>query len=398
MSAPVLIAGAGPAGLSLAIALRIAGVEAEVVDAAAGPKGEPRAAVVWPRTAQVLAGWGLGPALAAAALPLGAARVHVRGRERGALRFGSLPLAFPRPLVIEQDAVERLLLARLEALGGAVRWDVALTGFEAGTDGVAARLRGASGERETRCGWLVGAEGARSVVRKGAGLAFRGRARPDVVCIQANACVRWQLEDRVGEGRFFLGRHATLGAFATPAGDHRLYVFRRDDDPAREAPPVLEEMERVVAELTGDASVRLSPAARPWLNFARFQERTAERLVRGRAVLVGDAAHVWPAVGGHGMAVGIAGAHRLAGALAEAVAGRADAGGLAAYDRAQRRLAWRTARLADLDLLERPHGPLALAALDAVLPGLLARPAVSRGVERVIAGLGHPPAALTPAA
>ena len=397
MSAPVLIAGAGPTGLSLAIGLRLAGVEAVVVDAGQGPKGEPRAAVVWPRTAQVLAGWGLGPALAAAALPLSGARVHVRGRERGTLRFGALTLAFPRPLVIEQDAVERLLLARLEALGGGVRWGVAMAGLSQDAEGVTARLRSAAGDGAVRCAWLAGADGARSVVRKAAGLAFRGRPRPDVVCIQANARVRWRFEDRPGEGRFFLGRHATLGAFATPAGDHRLYVFRRDDDPARRTPPTLEEMERVVARITGDASVRLACAARPWLNLARFQERTAERLVHGRVLLAGDAAHVWPAVGGHGMAVGVAGAHRLAGAVADAIAG-GDLRALAAYDRAQRRLAWRTARLADLDLLERPHGPLALAGLDAVLPALLCRAAVSRGVERVIAGLGHPATALTPAA
>ena len=393
----MLIAGAGPAGLSLAIGLRLAGVEAEVIDAAAEPKREPRAAVVWPRTAQVLAGWGLGPGLRAGGVALAAARVHVRGRERGTLRFGDLPLALPRPLVIEQDAVEDLLRARLAELGGRVRTGVRLEALEFGADHAEVRLATAAGEERRRFAWVAGAEGARSVVRKAAGLRFLGRPRPDVTCLQGNARVRWRWEDRPGEGRFFLGRGATLGAFVTPVGDHRLYAFRADADLARTGPPTLGEVEALARELTGDARLRLEPPARPWLNFARFQERTAERLVRGRALLVGDAAHVWPAVGGHGMAVGIAGAHRLAADLAAVVRGEADARVLDGYCRDQRRLARRCARLADLDLLERPHGPMTLAALDALLPALLGAPAVARGVERVIASLGHAPGPATAA-
>ncbi len=392
---PVLIAGAGPAGLTLAIGLRLAGVEAEVIDAAPEPKREPRAAVVWPRTAEVLAGWGLGPGLRAGGVPLAAARVHVRGRERGALRFGDLPLAFPRPLVIEQDAVEDLLRARFAELGGRVRAGVRLDGLELAPEHADVRLATAAGEERRRFAWVVGAEGARSAVRKAAGLRFLGRPRPDVTCLQGNARVRWRFEDRTGEGRFFLGRGATLGAFVTPAGDHRLYMFRSDPDPDRAGPPTLGEVEALARELTGDAGLRLEPPARPWLNFARFQERTAERLVRGRALLVGDAAHVWPAVGGHGMAVGVAGAHRLAGELAPVVRGEADPRALEGYCRDQRRLARRCARLADLDILERPNGPATLAALDLTLPVLLGLPAVGRGVERIIAGLGHGP---TPAA
>ncbi len=390
----VLIAGAGPAGLALAIGLRLRGVEAVVVDRATGPKHEPRAAVVWPRTARALAGWGLAPALEAEGLPLAAAHVHVRGRARGTLRFGSLPAPFSRPLVIEQHAVERLLLLRFEALGGRVRWGEALESVDAGAGEATARL--ASGQE--RFAWVVGAEGARSVVRKAMGVRFAGRPRPDVVCIQANARPRWRFPDIPGEGRFFLQPGATLGAFRTPDGDHRLYIFARDDDPARTAPPTLEEMTARVRVLTGDDGLTLEPPAHSWLNFARFQERVAERLRAGPLLLVGDSAHVWPAVGGHGMAIGIAGAHRLAGALADAVGGRGVAG-LDAYDRAQRSLARRTARLADLDVLERPNGAATLAVLDALLPALLAVPAVGRGVERVIASLDHPePRALAPAA
>lgn len=397
MSGDVLVVGAGPAGLALAIGLRVRGVEAVVVDRAHGPKHEPRAAVVWPRTAQALAGWGLGEALEAESLPLAAAHVHIRGRRRGALRFGSPAVTFSRPLVIEQHAVERLLLRRFEALGGRVRWREALEGVEADATGAVARLARGPRSGPERFRWVVGAEGARSVVRRAMGVRFVGRARPDVVCIQANARPRWRFPDLPGEGRFFLAPGATLGAFRTPDGDHRLYIFARDEDPARTAPPTLAEMQERLRRITGDADLRLEPPAHAWLNFARFQERIAERLRVGPLLLVGDSAHVWPAVGGHGMAIGVAGAHRLAGALADAVDGGGEAG-LDAYDRAERALARRTARLSDMDILERPNGAATVAVLDAVLPALLAVPAVGRGVERVIASLDHPsPAVLTPA-
>ena len=387
--ADVLVVGAGPVGLMLAVGLRLHGVDVLVVDRDRPGRHAPRAAVVWPREAEALAQFGLGAALRAAALPLRAAHVHAGGARLGALRFGSLQSAFPQPLVIEQHAVERLLLARYAELGGRIAWETALEGWreagsEAGTGaGVVARLAGGG---EVRAGWLVGCDGARSVVRKGMGARFRGRRVRNLECVQINATPRWGFDAPPGEGRFFMAPGAVMGCFPTVEGHWRFYCFKHDDPPRREGSPGVAEMEALLAQLSG-APVSLEPSAPVWLNRARFQRRAASRLVRGRALICGDAAHVWLAVGGHGMAAGLLGAHNLAWKLAAVAKGEAAPALLASYAREQRAAARAVEAHMRLDLLEAPQPAPVFALLRRAFPALLASRAVGRRVEAMLGDL-----------
>lgn len=378
--AQVLVVGAGPVGLMLGVGLSLHGVDVLVVDRADPGRHAPRAAVVWPREAEALAAYGLGEALCAASLALSTAHIHAGGERLGALSFGDLESAFPQPLVIEQHAVERLLLARYLELGGRVSWRTAVADLQIYGDGVEARLDGGG---RVSADWVVGCDGASSLVRKRMGARFAGAPVKNLECVQINGRPRWAHDAPPGEGRFFLAPGAAVGCFPTADGHWRFYCFKVDDRPDRTGPPDAEEMSELLTRLTS-SPVEVEPAEPAWFNRARFQRRTATKFCEGRALLCGDAAHVWPAVGGHGMAAGLLGAHNLAWKLAAVMRRGADVALLDTYAQEQRRTARAIRGHMRLDLLEAPQPPAVFAVMRRLLPALLPNRAVGRRLEAML--------------
>src|ERR671916_884016 len=166
--ADVIVVGAGPVGLALAIGLRRRGLGVRLVDKAAETKREARAAVIWPRTREVLADFGVEDTFQRAANELRSVAVYADGDRLGELELGRLATAYPFPLVIEQDATERLITEHLEELGVRVEWRTEVTDVRSFDDQAEATLRRADGSEERAVsGWVVGCEGSRSVVREG---------------------------------------------------------------------------------------------------------------------------------------------------------------------------------------------------------------------------------------
>ena len=383
LSAEVLVAGAGPAGLALGLALARLGVRTLIVDAAPEPRAEPRAAVVWPREAELLAGMGLGPALRQASTPLGTTHVFMGRRRLGELRFGANDSAFPQPLLIEQHVLQHLMLAELERLCGSVLWRTSLTAFQLDHDGVRASVAGPDGSARVRAGWIVGCDGARSLVRKRLGVAFDGSTARNLEVVQVKARLDWPYDPT--EGALFLAANHALGSFPMPGGQRRFYCFKTIEEPDRTSAPTLAEMERLIGAMMGGAPVTLSDA--DWLSRARFQRRIAARMRVGRALLAGDAAHVWPAVGGHGMAMAVQDACNLAWRLAAVIHRQGPDALLDVYGQEQRAQAAALIARMDLDLLERPlPGPL-VAALGLVLPPLLKIDRAQTAIEMMLSDL-----------
>jgi 2-polyprenyl-6-methoxyphenol hydroxylase-like FAD-dependent oxidoreductase len=174
----VLIAGAGPTGLTLAVCLQRYGVQVRLVDRLEGPSPLSRALVVQPRTLEVFDDLGLIDSELARGLRMDAANLVARGGRQAHLRFGAfsgLESHDPFPLILPQDATEALLSERLMAQGGRVEWSVELLEHRPVENAVEVSLRHADGRTETvRTRWLVGCDGARSQVRKSAGIPFEG--------------------------------------------------------------------------------------------------------------------------------------------------------------------------------------------------------------------------------
>ena len=175
---PVLIAGAGPTGLVLALWLTKSGVAVRIVDRSAGPGTTSRALAVQARTLEFYRQLDLANAVVEAGVQVAAVNLWVRGARAARVPLteigrGLSPFSFA--LVYPQDAHEMLLVERLAALGVQVERRTELVSFEQRADGVSALLRCADGAEE-RCeaSFLAGCDGARSTVREVLRIGFPG--------------------------------------------------------------------------------------------------------------------------------------------------------------------------------------------------------------------------------
>jgi 2-polyprenyl-6-methoxyphenol hydroxylase-like FAD-dependent oxidoreductase len=389
-SAEVLVVGAGPVGLTLAIALRRLSVGVRVVDKAPETKRQPRACVIWPRAEEALAQLGVVDPLVDLANGFGGAEVYANARRLGELEMGDVPSAYPRPLVVEQHDTERLLAEQLERMGVRVEWGAEVADVRVFGDRAEADLKRADGSRETAsAGWVVGAEGTRSVVRERLGIPFEGGRRKNLQALQVNAVAKnWPYPYQEDRGYFFLAPGVSIGVFPLPVGGYRFFAFADDPDPSRKDPPTLGEMRELVARTAGAPGLVLEPTEPSWLNRARFADRVAATLRRGRALLVGDAAHAWAPIGGHGMNAGIRGAHNLAWKLAAVVRGEAREELLDTYSGEQRAAARAVMDEMRFNALEIPLPPLGLRAFAAAAPFALSSGAFKRRLEFALSDLG----------
>ncbi|MFD5325480.1 FAD-dependent monooxygenase [Streptomyces sp. NPDC127092] len=386
----VCVVGAGPVGLTLAIALRRLGIGVRVVDRAPAAKLEARALVVWPRAAEALDALGVAGTLGRHAVELGEVTIHGAGRRLGELTTGWHRSAHSRPLNIEQHDIERLLCAELARLGTEVEWDSEVTDVKVHDDRAEFSLLLGDGSAESgTASWIVGCEGTASVVRDRLGIPFQGRRRTGLQVVQGNAHADWPYGRHPGHGHVFLAPRRSLLVFPLPGGGFRFFCFRDDPDPGLTAPPTLDELRDLVAGTARLPRLRLTPTDPPWLNRARFSDRVAARLRCGRGLLAGDAAHAWAPVGGHGMNVGMLGAHNLAWKLAAVHRGEADERLLDTYDTEQRALAVRYIREMRVNFMELPLPAPGYHAFTATVPLALALPGFQRRIDRQLSDLGR---------
>ncbi|HEU4998517.1 MAG TPA: FAD-dependent monooxygenase [Lapillicoccus sp.] len=345
----VLVAGAGPVGLTAAIELRSRGVGVRIVDQLAEPQQYAKAVGVQPRTLEIWEGMGVVRPALDEATDFKGQIVYVDGRETGRLEIPVLP-DIPFGFVgIPQYATERVLRDRLGALGTAIERGVRLTGFQQDEDGVTATLQGPDGTETVRVAYLVGADGAHSVVRKTLGLSFEGGAFAEQYML-GDVEVDWslphelavrsarQLEDGTtdilvciplkGHGRYRMSMLVPPELSTQPSAadgvEHGFEGGRK---------PQLEDIQKVIDRLAPEPATARNLR---WSSVFRISHRIVDRYSVGRAFVAGDAAHIHPPTGAQGMNTGIQDAHNLAWKLALAVSGKGSAGLLDSYD-AERR-------------------------------------------------------------
>ncbi len=324
----VLIAGAGPTGLVLALVLTAQGVAVRIVDRVAEPGTTSRALAVQARTLEFYRQLGIADDVVAAGRNVPAANLWTRGKHRARLdigRYGQDISPFNFPLIYAQDAHERLLIGKLADAGVDVERPVELAAFEETADGVRARLRRADGTEETcGAGFIVGCDGARSVVRHAIGAEFPGGTYEHlfyVADVQASGpALNGELHVDLEDADF-------LAVFPLQADGHaRLIGTVRGERAAHPEDLSFEDVGRRAM-----ANLGVEVAKVNWFSTYNVHHRVADRFARGRAFLAGDAAHIHSPVGGQGMNTGIGDAVNLAWKLAMVVKGRADARLLDSY-------------------------------------------------------------------
>ena len=318
----VAIAGAGPTGLLLAGDLARAGVRCTVFERRAERSGLTRAFAVHARTLEELDARGVADELVGTGIPVSELRI-VGG---AALNLSRLPTRFPYLLVTPQYETERVLEERARLLGADIRYDSKVTRFTGHQDVVEVEVREHDGlPRLFRAGWLVGADGMHSTVRKILGMPFPGKSvvrsvmladvrfaqpPPDVVTMNA-------------VGDFF--------CFIAPFGDgwYRVIAWDRHNQPPESTPVSLDEIRDVTHEAIGTDFGMHEPR---WMSRFHSEERQVPAYRSGRILLAGDAAHVHSPAGGQGMNTSIQDAANLGWKLAATVQGWAPEGLLDSYD------------------------------------------------------------------
>ena len=172
----VLIAGAGPIGLTAAIELARRGIDCRVVDPLLEPPQYAKAVGVQPRTLEVFESMGVLPRILDAAVQMRGQMVHVNGERVAQVDFAvpsDVPFGF---VAIPQYATEQILRDEADLRGVGIERGWRVTGGEQDADGVLASLVGDAGEQMVRASYLIGADGAHSAVRKALGLTFEGGA------------------------------------------------------------------------------------------------------------------------------------------------------------------------------------------------------------------------------
>jgi 2-polyprenyl-6-methoxyphenol hydroxylase-like FAD-dependent oxidoreductase len=308
----VLICGAGPVGMTLALALKRRGVDVRIVDTAPARTDKSKALVLWPRTLELLDIQGGVDRFVAAGMPARGARILADGKPLASVDFHTARSIYRYALMIPQSETERLLEERLESLGLSVERGTSLASFEDDGAGVTALLTRPDGRQEhVRADWLAGCDGAHSTVRHGLGAAvFEGDTLPS----------EWVLADLQIDGDLprdeitICWTHDGVMVFFPIAGA-RFRVIA-DTEPAEgsgAATPTLEQVQALV-DRRGPAGLALRDPA--WLSRFHINERKVRDYRHGRVFLAGDAAHVHSPAGGQGMNTGMQDALNLAWKLA----------------------------------------------------------------------------------
>jgi 2-polyprenyl-6-methoxyphenol hydroxylase-like FAD-dependent oxidoreductase len=322
----VLVAGAGPVGLTMAAELRRYGVGLRIIDKSATRTDKSKALVLWSRSLELIERMGCVDRFLAAGVRVHGARIS-RGLDLiGEVTFDEVQSRYPFALMIPQSETERLLEERLEESGSKVERLVELAAFAPSPDGVTATLRHSDGaEEEVEADWLIGCDGAHSTVRHGLGIEFQGSTQPSDWAL-ADLCL-----DGLKADKLDIFWHAKgILVFFPIVGDRYRVIADLGPSKAAAIPrdPTLEEMQTLV-DIRGPGNIRLHDPY--WLAGFRINERKVEHYQRGRVFLAGDAAHVHSPAGGQGMNTGMQDAFNLAWKLAMVAHGQANQSLLDSY-------------------------------------------------------------------
>ncbi|KAL2866011.1 cytochrome c oxidase subunit VIa [Aspergillus lucknowensis] len=352
MSRPdVLIVGAGPSGLVTALWLAKQGVSIRIVDKAQADVTTSRALAIQARTLELYRQLDLAEDVVAKGHKIEATNLWSEGTYRGRIPIGDVGSGltpYPFIQILSQDRHERLLEDRLNSLGVQVERDRELIDYTENDSYITARLKMTGGvqhngeDRIESCEatFIVGCDGAHSAVRRVSGIEYDGATYSHIFFVA----------DIEGSGPSINGEaHVTFNQ------SEFMLLFPYDDNRrARVSGAVDDETAGKGVEITmEDVAPRMMQTLKlqidkvNWFSTYRSHHRVAATFRKGRAFLVGDAAHIHSPVGGQGMNTGIGDAINLAWKLAAVIKGQAGLSLLDSYEIERRAFATKLVHTTD---------------------------------------------------
>jgi 2-polyprenyl-6-methoxyphenol hydroxylase-like FAD-dependent oxidoreductase len=317
MKTDVLIAGAGPVGLTMASELARYGLSVRIVDKNTEGTDKSKALVLWARTLELIDRMSPNGAdrFIQAGLKTESVKILSGNETIGHADMREVDSKYKFVLMIPQSETERLLEEHLATFNVRVDRQTELTDFKETADGVSCVLKHADGDEETaEASWLIGADGAHSIVRHKLKKEFHG----------STLLSDWVLADIhltgiEGPPAILLYWHADgiLAVFPLQGTRHRIIANVGESagsigEGNRPAPTVA-DIQRIL-DARGPGGIQTGDPV--WLSHFSINERKVEDYRSGRVFVAGDAAHVHSPAGGQGMNTGMQDAFNLTWKLA----------------------------------------------------------------------------------
>lgn len=368
----VLVVGGGPVGLFLATLLAGRGLDVAVWEKREQPATLSRAIGIHAPSLRAFGAVGITDTVLDQAVLVRRGLGRCRGRSLGVVDFSRVP-DYPFVAALPQFQTEGILVRRLAELApDALTRGIAVEQIYDTGDHVQVTGLSADGVVEDSARFVVGADGARSAVRRLLTIPTASRTYPDTYLMG-------DVTDTTGAGPdavVSLEPGGVVESFPLPGGVRRFVAHTTGtpfaahtstgDGPA----PTADDLAEIIADRTG---THVDPTTCTMLSAFATRRRFAQHMVRGRVCLVGDAAHEISPIGGQGMNLGWLDAVALAPLLADGVAsGGLDADAAQRFSRERLRSAGRAARQSELNMtLGRPLTGARLAARERVLTAAL---------------------------
>ena len=307
----VLITGAGPTGLTLAIDLLRRGITCRLIEDSKTPFAGSRGKGIQPRTLEIFDDLGIiEPILEAGGVyprfRIHLGRLSMRAGSLGSSKPPTMSTPYPNLWMVEQSRTEAILRERLHTLGGQVEFHTALVTFQQDESGIEATL--STGEI-VRADYLIGCDGGHSTVRKTLGLRLEGETIDEKPMLVADVEVDGL--DRQDWHLWPFTRGGVIGLCPLP----KTSLFQLTG----RAESLGSDLQSVVHRVTG---YRVGHVA--WQSIYQPAVRMVRRYRAGRVFLAGDAAHVHPPAGGQGLNTGVQDAYNLGWKLAHVMRGGPD--------------------------------------------------------------------------
>lgn len=307
----VLIAGAGPTGLTLALDLARRQIPFRLIEAADRPFQGSRGKGIQPRTLEIFEDLEVIDPILASGAPYPKFRIHLgpfslRAGSLGSSRQPSQHIPYPNLWMLPQSRTEAILRERLAALGSNVEFGKSLLDFQQDEAGIRATLSNGEIARAT---FLVGCDGGHSTVRKALGLRLQGEAIDEKPSLVAD--IEIDGLDRRDWHIWPITRFGTIALCPLP-NTNLFQLFAREEK-------IRGDISGAIHEVTQNRVGRIA-----WQSIYRPSARMVDRYRVGRVFLAGDAAHVHSPAGGQGLNTGAQDAYNLGWKLAHVIRGGPD--------------------------------------------------------------------------
>ena len=363
MQTEVLIVGAGPTGLALALWLTHLGVRVRIIDRNAGPGVTPLSFAVQARTLELYDQVGLAEVLVHVGLPLSTLNVHDQRETIARIPFGDFGQdlsPFPFILILLQDKHEKLLLGRLAEAGVEVERNTELIGFEDDGARIRAWLKLSDGKDEfCEAEFLCGSDGAHSAIRQLMATDYPG-GRYQQTFYVADVQATGSMAD--GEVHYAMVGGDLCRVFPL-MGKERVRLLGRvlHSGESSFGPTTYDDVAYQISEATG-----LKVSVVEWFSTYRAHHRVTTQFRTGRAFLLGDACHLYSPSWSQGLNTGLGDAANLAWKLSAVLRGQADPILLDTYEAERIEVARRTVATTDraFDLQVSPTNSMRFARVE----------------------------------